>query len=188
MFVEDVRRRIRVARKVLGYVNGSRGRFDRTPFYSLRLPLAQCRELKKLLAKTDGQGRRTATLTANSRQPDRLSITETQAPDYERRAAAQYVRGDVIRVQGREGVSCGLDISAKFGVRLVQEQLAGAMNEAKDYIEFRVPSRKRDVIEFIPDTELKPAPGAHEADLWAEASVALAAEVLVPEDFSDWED
>lgn len=177
-----------MARKVLGYVIGSGGRFDRAPFYSLRLRLVQCRELNKLLAMSDGQGRRTTTLTASFHQPDRLRVTEIEAPDYERRASAQYVRGDVIRVQGKQGVSCGLDISAKFGVPLVREQLAGAMGKAMNYIEFRIPSRGRDVIEFIPDTELKTAVRTDDTDLLAEASVALAAEVLVPEDFSDWED
>lgn len=62
------------------------------------------------------------------------------------------------------------------------------MGKAMNYIEFRIPSRGRDVIEFIPDTELKTAVRTDDTDLLAEASVALAAEVLVPEDFSDWED
>ena len=177
-----------MARKVLGYVKGSRGRFDHTPFYSLRLRLGECRELNELLAKVDGQGRHTMTLAATFHQPDRLRLMEVEAPEYERRAAAQYVRGDIIRVQGKQGVSCGLDISGKFGVPLVREQLAGAMAKAKEFIEFRVPSRKRDVIEFVPDTELIRSIERDDADLLAEASAAAAAEVLEPEDFSDWED
>jgi len=157
------------------------------PFYSLRLNLKQCRQLDDLLQRADSNSRHTSTLTITHEQPDRIRVTETQAPDYELRAAAQYVRGDVMRVQGKEGVSCGLDISAKFGIPLVREQLAQALAQAKEFVELRVPSRAREVIEFIPDTELKP-PARDDADLLAKASAKLAPEVLEPEDFSDWED
>jgi hypothetical protein len=126
-------------------------------------------------------------VTATFHQPNRLRITEFDAPDYEVRSATQYVRGDVIRVHGKEGVSCGLNISAKFGVPLIREQLAGAMAKAREYLEFRVPSRKRDVIEFVPDSDFRQLTCVDDADLLAEASIWAAARVLPPEDFSDWE-
>jgi hypothetical protein len=151
------------------------------------LDLAKCRKLDALLTQADGPGRRTTTLTATYHQPNRLRITQVEAPDYELRAAAQYVRGDVLRVQGKERVSCGLDVSARFGVPLLREQLAEAMTKAREYVEFRVPSRKRDIVEFIPDSELKRLARADDTELLAKASMWAAGRVLPPEDFSDWE-
>jgi hypothetical protein len=172
-------------RATIGYVMGVGGRFGRLPFYSVRFGLPQCKELDGLLAKSGAQRRRTTTLTASFHQPNRLRLTEVNPPDYEFRAAACYVRGDVIRVQGKEGVSCGLDLSARFGVPIVREQLGLAMAKAREYVELRVPSRKRDVIEFIPDTELN-APVSDEDALIA-GSVGALTDALPPEDFSDWE-
>jgi len=174
-------------RTSVGYVRGQRGRFARVPFFSLRLNPEQCRRLDELLKRIDADSRHGSTLTITHEQPDRIRVTETEAPDYELRAAEQYVRGDVIRIQGKEGISCGLDISAKFGIPLVRQQLAQALAKAKDFVELRIPNRARDVIEFIPDTDLKGSL-RDDSDLLAEASAKLAAEVLEPEDFSDWED
>jgi hypothetical protein len=170
-------------RSTIGYVVGEGGRFGRLPFYSVRLARAQCKELDELLAKAGAEQRRTTTLTASFHQPDRLRLTEIDPPAYEVRATSYYVRGDVVRVQGKEGVSCGLDLSARFGVPLVRQQLAQATAKARQYVELRVPSRKRDVIEFIPDVDLKPS----EEDTLVAGSVAAATAALSIEDFSDWE-
>lgn len=170
-------------RSTIGYIVGEGGRFGRVPFYRLCLPLEQCQALDGLLAGAGAAQRHTTTLTASFQQPDRLSVTEIEPPEYELRVAAQYVRGDVLRVQGKEGVSCGLDISARFGVPLVREQLGLARARARQYVEFRVPSRKRDVIEFIPDVDLPAA----DQDLLVAGSMSAIAAVLAPEDFSDWE-
>ena len=170
-------------RETIGYVVGENGRFGRSPFFSVRLPLAQCAELDELLARASAEQRRTTALTASFHQPGRLRLTEIDPPAYEVHAAAHYVRGDVLRVQGKEGVSCGLDISARFGTPLLREQLRRAMASARQFVELRVPSRKRDVIEFIPDIDLKPS----EADALVAGSVAAATAVLPAEDFGDWE-
>jgi hypothetical protein len=172
-----------MSRTTIGYVLGASGRFDHSPFYCLRLSIDACRQFNELLGRVSASHRCTATLTASFHQPDRLRITEIDPPEYERRAAAQYVRGDVVRVQGREGVSCGLDVSSQFGIPLIRQQLNLAMARASKYVEFRVPSRKRDVIEFVPDIDVE---NADEATLVA-GSIAAATAALRPEDFSDWE-
>jgi hypothetical protein len=169
-------------RKTLGYVQGARGRFSTSPFYRLHLPVHDaCPKLDQLLQKAATEGRVTATVTASFHQPDRLRITMVNAPDYEQRAAAQYVRGDVIRIQGRVGVSCGMDVSGQFGVPLLREKLGDAVRRAKEFVELRVPNRKHDVVEFWPDVDLLPN------DDIVSASVAAAGAVLPKEDFSDWE-
>lgn len=172
-----------MSRVTLGYVVGRSGRFDRDPFYRLSLPADASRELDRLLAKANGGARRTATLTATYEEPDRLRVTEAEAPAYEHRAAAQYVRGDVLRVQGRQGVSCGLDMSARFGVPLIREQLRLALSRCREYVEMRVPSRVHDVVEFVPDVDLIPS----EENSLVSGSTAAATAVLPAEDFSDWE-
>ena len=170
-------------RSTIGYIIGNGGQFSRTPFYRLRLPTPKCEELDSLLAKADGQHRRTTTLTASFHQADRLRVTEVDPPEYELRAAAQYVRGDVLRVQGKEGISCGLDISARFGIPLVREELRRAMTRAAEFVEFRVPSRNRDVIEFVADVDLR----EDEGKVFVAASTAAAVATLPTEDFTDWE-
>lgn len=169
-------------RNTLGYVIGQEGRFERIPFYRLRLSLTQCDALDELLARAGAEQRHTTTLTASFHQPDRIRVTEIEAPDYELRAAPQYVRGDIVRVQGKEGVSCGLDISARFGIPLIREQLGAARTRARQYVELRVPSRKRDVVEFVPDVDLNPS----EQDVIVTGSVLAAMSSLPPEDFGDW--
>lgn len=170
-----------MARTVLGYVNGQSGQFGRLPFFALRLSLDQAAALDGLLGRAGAQSRNTTTLTASFHQPARLRVTEIEPPDYELRAAAQYVRGDVVRVQGKEGVSCGLDVSARFGIPLLREQLSAARGRARDFLELRVPSRKRDLVEFVPDVDLTTT--SDEAAALAAAQVAG----LEAEDFSDWE-
>ena len=57
------------------------------------------------------------------------------------------------------------------------------MSRARSAVTLKVVSRKRDVVEIIPDIDL---PAATDDALVA-GSLAAAAAVLPPEDFSDWE-
>jgi hypothetical protein len=66
---------------------------------------------------------------------------------------------------------------------LLRDQLSLTSARAAEFIEIRVPSRKRDVIEFVPDVDLAP----REAQVLAAGSVAAATAVLPQEDFRDWE-
>ncbi|HEX4055618.1 MAG TPA: hypothetical protein VHX86_15240 [Tepidisphaeraceae bacterium] len=170
-------------RRTIGYVMGSAGFFARSPFYEIRLDKKKAvPELDRLLAKGNAKQRCTVTLTASFHQPDRLRVTEIDPPDYESRASAAYLRGDVMRVQGREGISCGLDLSARLGVQALRNELRLASERAKAFVVLRVPSRKRDIIELIPDVDLD----LTEKDVIVAGSVAAATAMLPPEDFSDW--
>ncbi len=60
---------------------------------------------------------------------------------------------------------------------------ASPANCAKAFVILRVPSRKRDIIELIPDIDLD----ASEKEMLIAGSVAAATTTLPPEDFSDWE-
>jgi len=170
-------------RRVLGYVIGLGGTFGRTPFYQLTLQKPALELFQQLLGKCSAAGRSTVTVTASYHQPDRLRITEAAPPDYEARAARDYVRGDAMRVNGREGVSCGIDLTSQSGVPALLSALRMAGRRARSSVTLKVVSRKRDVVEIIPDTDL---PAATDEALVA-GSVAAAAAVLPPEDFSDWE-
>jgi hypothetical protein len=171
-------------RRTIGYVIGAAGSFARFPFYEIRLDKKKAvPELDRLLAKGNVAQRCTVTLSASFHQPDRLRVTEIDPPDYESRASAAYLRGDVMRVQGREGISCGLDLSARLGVQALQNELRLASKRAKTFVILRVPSRKRDIIELIPDIDLD----ASEKEMLIAGSVAAATTTLPPEDFSDWE-
>jgi hypothetical protein len=170
-------------RRVIGYVTGRSGVFDRRPFYQIRLDKDASAQFDQLLSKGNAAGRCTVAVSVSYHQPDRLRVTEIDPPDYELRAVTGYVRGDTIRIQGREGVSCGLDLSARFGVPLVREQLRGATQRAVEYLVMRIPSRKRDVIEFIPDVDLTHS----DVDTFVAGSVTAAMSILPAEEFSDWE-
>ncbi|MGA2442069.1 MAG: hypothetical protein ABSH08_14030 [Tepidisphaeraceae bacterium] len=169
-------------KKTLGYISGFGGRFGRKPFFRICLSLESCKNLNELMAKADAENRHTVNLAASYQQPDRLRLYETIPPDYEFRASTHYIRGDAIRIQGKEGVSCSLAISAKFGVPSFQEQLRIAMDAAEKYVELRIPSRELSFVEFVPDVAVR-----SEADVLTEASVASILDVLPSEDFSDWE-
>ena len=170
-------------RRTLGYVVGFGGTFGRTPFYQLTLQKPALELFQQLLGKSSVAGRSTVTITASYHQPDRLRITEAAPPDYEARAARDYVRGDAMRVNGREGVSCGIDLTSQSGVPALLDALRKAASRAQSDVTLKVVSRKRDVVEIIPDTDL---PAATD-DVLVAGSLAAAAVVLHPEDFSDWE-
>ncbi len=173
-----------VGRRTLGSINGSGGLFARFPFYEVRLSKGKAvPELDRLLGQADRDRRCTLTLTVSYHQPDRLRVTETDPPNYELQASASYVRGDAMRVQGREGVSCNLDLSARLGVGALRDELRVAAQRAEKFVVLRVPSRKRNLVELVPDVDF----GLGESDILAAASMAAAGTVLRAEDFSDWE-
>jgi hypothetical protein len=175
----------KISETTIGYVEGRNGQFGRHPFYSLELPLSQCAELDTLLGQSDGDARRTTTLVASYHQPDRLRLKQDDAPAYEASLAPTYVRGDMLRVQGKENVSCNLAVSAKFGVPALRQQLNAAADRAREFVLMRVPTRNRDVVEFVPDVDL---PGTYlSANPEVVAGTLAAAAILGPEDFSDWE-
>ena len=170
-------------RKTLGYIVGSAGTFGRAPFYQITLQKPALELLAQLLAKTATDARSSLTITVSYHQPDRLRITQAAPPDYEARAARDYVRGDAMRVNGREGVSCGIDLTSKGGVPALLSALQNAGARATNAVLLRVVNRKRNIVEIIPDADLVPG----EEDALVAGSVAAAAAVLPPEDFSDWE-
>lgn len=171
-------------KKTLGYVTGFNASLGDSPFFSLDLELSAARQLDGLLAKSAaGSSRATITLTASYAQPTRLRVTAAPPPGYEADVDENYMRGDAMRVNGRKGNSCGVDISVRFGVPIFRKLLNAAIGQARTFVRMRVPSRARDIAELIPDTRL-----AAQTDLkLAAASAAAIAGVLPPEDFSDWE-
>jgi hypothetical protein len=174
----------KATRRTIGYVAGHSGAFARSPFYEIRLDKKKAApELDRLLAKGNVANRCTIALTASFHQPDRLRVTEMDPPDYESRASPAYVRGDVMRVQGREGISCSLDLSARVGVQALRNELRLARERAKVFVVLRVPSRKRDIVELIPDVDFN----LSDQDAIVAGSVAATSVALPPEDFSDWE-
>jgi hypothetical protein len=170
-------------RRVVGYVGGTGGVFGRAPFFQIQLSKQAVRQLDELLMKADGDRRCTLTVTASFQQPDRLRVTEADPPQYEAVASSAYVRGDAMRVNGREGASCGIDLSARWGVPALRNALRLACERANNYVLLRIPSRKRDLVEIIPDMELLPA----DEGAVLSASATSAAALLPAEDFSDWE-
>lgn len=171
-------------RHTVGYVTGSGGHFGRTPFFQIRLLKEDGANLDRLLTSDNKERRGTMTITVSFHQPDRLRITEVDPPEYERRAAQNYLRGDILRVQGREGVSCSLDLSMLWGVPAFQTGLRSAVQRAAEFIVFSVPSRKRNLVEFVADIDSPNTDSDLEA--LAHASMALAAQTLAVEDFSSW--
>jgi hypothetical protein len=175
----------KISKTTIGYVEGRNGQLGRDPFYALELPLPQCHELDELLGQSDADARRTTTLAASCEKPSRIRLKQDDAPEYEADLEPTYVRGDMLRVQGKELKSCNLAISAKFGIPAIRQQLKAAAERSSDFVLMRVPSRHRDVVEFVPDIDLR----GQQSNIGAEviAGTSAAAEILGAEDFSDWE-
>jgi hypothetical protein len=144
----------KISKTTIGYVEGRNGRLGHDPFYALELPRPQCRELDELLGQSDADARRTTTLAASYEQPDRIRLQQNDAPEYEAALAPTYVRGDMLRVQGKELASCNLAVSARFGIPALRQQLKAAAERCSDFVLMRIPSRNRDVVEFVPDIDL----------------------------------
>ena len=170
-------------RRVLGFVRGQQGVLGSDPFFVIHLPKEAAVALDQLLGSSDGSRRCTVTITITSHQPNRLRITEIDPPQYESKACETYLRGDTMRVNGGIGKTCGLDLSARFGVPAIRSQLREALDQADEFIVLRVPSRKHDLIEFIPDTAISTVSN----DAMLQASMSSAAQLLPAEEFTDWE-
>lgn len=177
-------------RQTLGYfdclngeLNGPKGR----PFFRVRLDKEWVERLRHALRDCAARGGRCwFTLTSTSEKPERLRLTEKQTPAYELNAESIYVRGEAVRISGDKG-SCNIDFSGQVGASLLEERLETAQTRMRRFLDIRVPSRARNLIEFITDTELEAMPSPEHEKL-AIASGLAAAEVLGAEDFSDWEE
>lgn len=177
------------SRKTIGYIECAqaelRGRSGR-PFFRIRLEAAQTSDLLRLLKRCAASpNREWFALTSTHEKPERLKLTEQRTPNYEINAAPLYLRGEPVRISGDEG-SCNIDFSGAVGGVLLMERLRSAQRRMRRFVEIRIPSRKRNLIEFIPDTDLEAMESAEHQRL-AQAGGALAADTWSNEDFSDWE-
>lgn len=173
-------------RESIGYIEGLEGELNgprKRPFYRIRFNRDQVRRLLAYLRRcTEAKW---FTLTATYEKPNRLRITKNlRVPDYERRASQIYLRGEAVRVSGDQG-SCNIDFSGQVGRALLQENIRAAERNMEEYLDIQIPNRKRNLIEFIPDTESRIIE-ADEQQRLAEAGAVLAGEVLPAEDFSHW--
>ena len=172
--------------RTIGYVKGTNGCItqDGKPFYRLRLDEAALNDLLPMLdqaARTDQ--RPWHMLTATSEQPSRLRFYRIPTPDFEQHAAKSYVRGTIYRISGRESIN--ISFSAQ-GALLFADRFREALQKMRNFVLLRVPRGKIDLIEFLPDVELERAASNEHARL-GEAGLSIAAQVLVREDFRDWE-
>ncbi|MEW6252345.1 MAG: hypothetical protein AB1716_17030 [Planctomycetota bacterium] len=158
--------------------------------FSLRLPRASAEKLAELLAQVrSGRGPCGAILTATSEKLDRMRLLTDPAPSYERAAAPEHLRGDLLRVAGGPR-SCNVYISS-LGVDLFRDRLLQATQRSAAWLEFRArivhrrTESQRSLVEFVPDVDLR---GGAEDHALGEAGALLASEVWPAEDFSDWEE
>ncbi|HWL95279.1 MAG TPA: hypothetical protein VNT79_17295 [Phycisphaerae bacterium] len=170
-----------------GYVRASFAelRPNSRPFYRARLSRSAVEALISHL-ETCAQADRTW-FTLASMEPDleRISVTQATTPRYEQAAAPNYARGDVFRVSGKSK-SCNIDFSGGAGAAYLARQLRSAYDASKEFVEIRIPSSRRHVVEFFSDTALAPEHSS-ELEALARASELAAASTLMAEDFSDWE-
>jgi hypothetical protein len=169
-------------RRGIGNIRGFDARLGgKDDFYQIKLDLPAVDDTTRLLATVSG-ARQGVSITADYHDPDRLRLTVVDPPEFEAQAPARYLRGNTLRVSGRSGNSCNLDISARFGIPPLIDALRGARQAANAFVLLRVPSRTRDRLDILPDTEL---PG--DDDAFGESGAKLAANVWTHEDFADWE-
>jgi len=177
-------------RETIAYLECEYGELNdppQRPFFRVRLSKGQVEELLRLLGDcAAAEGRAWYTLTATYEKPARLRLThELRIPDYEQQAASIYLRGEPVRISG-DGGSCNINFSGAIGGSLMVERVQMALLRARDNIDIRIPSRKRNLIEFIPDTD-REAEESREHQQLAEAGANMADDVWGNEDFSDWE-
>lgn len=158
--------------------------------FSVRLSRASAEQLDSLLGVACSEPYPCgAIVIITSGQVDRLRLLTDPAPEYERAAAREYLRGDVVRVTGASR-SCNIYISS-LGVHLFRERLAEAARRCTTWLELRArvvhrrSDTQRSLIEFIPDVDRV---GAADDVRFGEAGAGLAAEAWPAEDFSDWEE
>lgn len=155
------------------------------PFFWARLDKPTATEFAARLKACAKQQRRWYTLAATYENPRRLRLMPERTPDFESAAAPLYVRGELLRVTGSPGASCNISFSAR-GAADLAGCLTRALADAHAWLEVRVPSRKRDLVEFIPDSDVKPSE-ISEIESLGRTGEVLAGEVLPRDDFSDWE-
>jgi hypothetical protein len=181
-------------RNTIGQVYGTDGHLGEDsgePFFQIHLARSAADEMRTLLgrATVEDDSRTWVIITADHSNANRLRVTTVEPPAYERDAAANYFRGDVLRVSGRPGRSCNLDLSSRFALREFCRVMDDARARSINFTVLRVPSRKNDLVEWIPDAELHPDArhGMDEAARLGQTGAVIAGEVFGDADFSDWE-
>ena len=177
-------------RETIAYIEGCDGELNgpnRRPFFKIRLEKGQAEHLLQHLEKcSECDNRQWFTLTATHDKPTRLRLTkELRVPDYETAAASIYLRGEIARISGDNG-SCNITFSGAVGGLLLAQRLRSAWQRMRTFLDIRITSRKRNLLEMIPDTELEAAESTEHQRL-AEMGASVAAETWPNEDFSDWE-
>ena len=177
-------------KRVIGYVeslecalNGP----DHRPSMVVKLSRDQVEALIKLIEDSvESNGREWFILSITHDNLTRLKVLRGVTPDFEAEAAANYLRGDVLRVNCTQR-SCNITFASRVGCTWLLEELRSACARMRRFLEIVVPNRwnKKDLIEFIPDTESEMV-DLEEHQRLAEAGAVLAGTVLPEEDFSDW--
>ena len=158
------------------------------PFFRVRLDAQESGELAKYLENCEGeQGRNWYAITATYDEPTKLKLIKGMTPAYEANAIPDYLRGEVLRVSGKNR-SCNIEFSGQVGAPLLLERLQTVRKRMRRFLEIRVPNRsnKRNLIEFISDTDLE-AIETLEHQRLVQAGGVLASEIFPEDDFSDWE-
>jgi|GEM_PF-2236087 len=117
----------------------------------------------------------------------RWKVLRGVTPNFEMEAAANYLRGDTLRVNTTQK-SCNITFSVRLGRTWLVEELRAVHARARNQISLVVPNRwnKKDLIEFIADTD-REAEESQEHNRLGEMGAVVAAESWSNEDFSDWE-
>ena len=160
----------------------------RQPFFRAKLDRQQSQELITRLEQcANADGRRWFLLLVTYDDTTRLLLMQQSPPAYEANAAPDYLRGDVLKVTGKKD-SCNIEFSGRVGAPLLVERLQDVSRRMRRFLEIRVPNRwnKRNLIEFIPDTDLEAAQTPEHRKL-ALAGEALTGQAWTEDDFSDWE-
>lgn len=170
----------------MGYaIVGIKGSLGSNPFLSVLLTASQANALIKELRRCGAQPRHWFTLVATRENPRRLRLKAEPTPEFEEDASPLYLRGDILRVTGTEGTSCNIAFS-NFAAMGLAERIEEAAGRMRNSLELRVRSRRRSLVEIIPDVDAAIA-DAPELDGIGRAGAILAGSVLPIEDFSDWE-
>lgn len=179
---EKTRATIRYIEGLEGVLAGPKGR----PFFRVRLNLKQISELIDALEQCARQdGRCWFTLTSTHDKPARLRLMQPATPDYELGASAVYMRGEAAWISGDEG-SCNINFSGSDGALMLIKRLRDVQKKMRRFVDIRIPSRARNLIEFVADVDLEAAPSAEHERLAIGGGI-VASQSLPADDFGDWE-
>lgn len=178
---------IRRNARTVGYIDCREPKLNEQShgFFEAELTLEAAAQLALLLEQCAADGVRawfTATMTSDNLK--RLRVIRSKTPAYELGAADDYARGEVFRVTGGKK-SVNINFSG-IGAGLILDRLRSAVGRAKQFVLLRIRSSKRDLLEFIPDTEIVNAADVEAARL-ALSGEALAGAVWPADNFSDWD-